>query len=124
MNENLAVTGVLITMFDTRTNVSREVVEKLRADDRTKDKIFDVMVRMNIKIAESQREAKPVIHHDPACHGARAYRAFGAAVLEMDVPPWRHPLADATDDNANTSTEEAVGETSEGENTQEADAAE
>ena len=85
MNPQLRVTGVLITMFDTRTNISREVVEKLENNPMTAGKIFQTVVRVNIKIAESQGAGQPVIHFDPSCHGAEAYRAFRGREPRMEA---------------------------------------
>ncbi|MHC4502006.1 MAG: ParA family protein [Planctomycetota bacterium] len=85
MNPGLKVTGVLVTMFDTRTNVSKLVVDQLRADPRTVNALFNVIVRQNIKIAESQAVGEPVIHYDPSCHGAKAYRTLAQEVIAQEV---------------------------------------
>jgi len=85
MNPNLRLGGVLVTMFDTRTNVSREVVERLASDPRTKGALFETIVRQNIKIAESQGAGVPVIHFDPECHGAIAYRALAQEVIRQEA---------------------------------------
>ena len=92
MNPDLALTGVLLTMFDTRTNVSKAVRDELRRHPRTGGVLFETMIRQNIKIAESQGEGVPVIHFDPTCHGAEAYRALAREFLEragqaVELPP-------------------------------------
>lgn len=84
INKNLAVTGVLITMFDGRTNVSKVTLESLRRDPRLNEHIFSTTIKQNIKVAESQKEGVPVTAYDPACHAARAYTALCAEVLEME----------------------------------------
>ncbi len=89
---DLSFCGVLVTMFDTRTNVSKEVVECLRADPRTNGAIFETMVRQNIKIAESQAVGEPVIHYDPECHGAYAYRALAREVVEQEKKTEAEPV--------------------------------
>ena len=86
MNPGLEITGVLITMFDTRTNVSRDVVEHLRRDAHFAARIFETILRLNIKIAESQGHGVPVIHYDRGCHGAQAYRALAEEVMAMPTP--------------------------------------
>jgi chromosome partitioning protein len=91
MNPSLRVGGVLVTMFDTRTNVSKLVVDQLRSDKRTVNALFNVIIRQNIKIAESQAVGEPVIHYDPACHGAKAYRALAIEVIAQE----RHARAAA-----------------------------
>jgi len=80
INPELELTGVLVTMFDTRTNISREVMDKLSAHGRLAGKIFKTIVRQNIRIAESQGAGVPVIHFDKSCHGAEAYRALAVEV--------------------------------------------
>ncbi|HEY3323393.1 MAG TPA: AAA family ATPase [Planctomycetota bacterium] len=85
MNPSLKVSGVLVTMFDGRTNVSRVTLESMRQDERLRDLIFTTTVKQNIKVAESQKEGVPVIHFDPACHAAKAYLALCLEVLEMET---------------------------------------
>jgi chromosome partitioning protein len=84
MNRDLRVSGVLITMFDSRTNVARETVQRLRDDPRLRDHLFGVVIGNNIKIAESQKTGVPVIHFDSQCRGAAAYWALCDEVLEME----------------------------------------
>jgi len=84
INKKLKVTGVLVTMFDGRTNVSKETLETLRRDARLNEQIFTTTVKQNIKVAESQKDGIPVVHFDPSCHAARAYMALCEEVLEME----------------------------------------
>ena len=85
MNPRLRLTGVLVTMFNTRTNVSKGVMEALMNDPRTDDVVFTTIVRQNIRIAESQGLGVPVIHYDRTCHGAVAYRELAKEVMFMEV---------------------------------------
>ncbi|HYG78270.1 MAG TPA: AAA family ATPase [Planctomycetota bacterium] len=84
MNPALRVSGVLVTMFDGRTNVSKVTLEALRRDERLREHIFTTTIKQNIKVAESQKEGIPVITFDPACHAAKAYQALCSEVLEME----------------------------------------
>ncbi len=84
INKKLKVTGVLVTMFDGRTNVSKVTLENLRRDDRLREHIFTTTIKQNIKVAESQKEGVPVVFFDPGCHAARAYMALCEEVLEME----------------------------------------
>jgi len=81
LNSGLELTGVLLTMFDTRTNISREVAEKLRRNERIAPVLFETVIRSNIRIAESQGAGVPVIHFDRRCHGAEGYRALAQEIL-------------------------------------------
>ena len=90
LNPELKLSGVLLTMFDTRTNVSREVAEKLRTNPRIAPVIFRTVIRSNIRVAESQGAGVPVIHFDRRCAGAEGYRALAAEILgeaEEAAPP-------------------------------------
>ena len=87
INPALDLTGVVVTMFDPRTNISREVMDKLSAHPRLGGKLFKTVVRQNIRIAESQGAGMPVIHFDKSCHGAEAYRALAAEVEGAGTEP-------------------------------------
>ena len=84
MNPALRVSGVLVTMFDGRTNVSKVTLEMLRRDERLREHIFTTTIKQNIKVAESQKEGVPVTVFDPSCHAAKAYQALCEEVLEME----------------------------------------
>jgi chromosome partitioning protein len=84
MNPGLSVRGVLVTMFDGRTNVSKVTLETLRRDDRLREHIFTTTIKQNIKVAESQKDGVPVIYYDTTCHAAKAYHALAEEVLEME----------------------------------------
>ncbi len=84
INKKLQVTGVLVTMYDGRTNVSKETLETLRRDPRLNTQIFTTTVKQNIRVAESQKDGVPVIHFDPSCHAARAYMALCEELIEME----------------------------------------
>ena len=84
MNPVLRVSGVLVTMFDGRTNVSKDTLETLRRDERLREHIFTTTIKVNIKVAESQKDGIPVVFYDTACHASKAYQALGSEVLEME----------------------------------------
>jgi len=84
LNPVLKVSGVVVTLYDSRTNVSRETMDKLRNDARLAPHLFETLVRNNIKIAESQKDGVPVVHYDPACPGAQAYFGMCEELLEME----------------------------------------
>jgi chromosome partitioning protein len=84
MNPTLSVRGVLVTMFDGRTNVSKVTLETLRRDERLREHIFTTTIKQNIKVAESQKDGVPVIYYDTSCHASKAYMALAEEVLEME----------------------------------------
>ncbi len=85
LNPGLAVTGVLVTLFDGRTNVSRETLDRLKKDARLAPHLFETIVKVNIKIAESQNHGIPVVHYDPRSPGALAYMALCEELMEMEA---------------------------------------
>jgi chromosome partitioning protein len=84
MNPVLRVSGVLVTMFDARTNVSRTTLDYLRHNPNLNQHLFTTTIKQNIKVAESQKEGVPVIYFDPHCHAAKAYQALCTEVLELE----------------------------------------
>jgi chromosome partitioning protein len=87
INPGIELTGVVVNMFDPRTKVAREVMERMRSHPRMAGRIFKTVIRQNIKIAESQGAGQPVIHFDRHCHGAVAYRVLAEEVEAMTGPP-------------------------------------
>jgi len=90
INPEVELTGVLVTMFDRRTNVSREVVRQMLAHPRLAGHIFATVVGQNIRVAESQGAGAPVVHFARTCPAALAYRALAA---ELRAAPPGAPLA-------------------------------
>ncbi len=74
ISPNLALQGILMTMYDARTNLSQEVVEEVRA--HFADKVYETVIPRNIRISESPSFGKPVVEYDPSSRGAEAYFAF------------------------------------------------
>lgn len=79
-NPDLAILGVFITMYDSRTNLSREVLAE--AKEHLGDLTFNTMVPRSIRISESPSHGLPVNLYDPACAGAKAYEALADEVLK------------------------------------------
>jgi chromosome partitioning protein len=75
LNPHLVVDGVLLTMFDARLNLSRQVVADARA--HFGDQVFQSVVPRNVRLAEAPSFGKPIILYDVASVGAQAY--MGAA---------------------------------------------
>jgi chromosome partitioning protein len=71
MNPGLALTGILLTMFDRRTNLSHQVAEE--AARYFKDLVFKTTVPRNIRLGEAPSFGKPIILYDAASAGAQSY---------------------------------------------------
>ena len=96
MNPGLKVSGIVLTMFDSQTKLSNEVVGDLKSfiqDAVGKNlpwsnaRIFASRIRRNIKLAESPSFGQTILQYDTSSHGANDYRALAAEVLEMFAPP-------------------------------------
>lgn len=71
LNPELRVAGMLMTMHDSRTRVSGEVIGEVRR--HFPELVFDTVVPRNVRLAEAPSYGEPVIRYDPHCVGADAY---------------------------------------------------
>ncbi|NIP32126.1 MAG: AAA family ATPase [Candidatus Dadabacteria bacterium] len=78
LNRKLKITGILPTMFDGRTNLSREVIDKIK--EYFGDKVYQTKIRKNIKLAEASSHGKPIFLYDPKSSGAEDYESFSKEV--------------------------------------------
>jgi len=78
-NPGLSLEGVLLTMYDDRTNLSQQVYENLKAFFA--DKLLKTTVPRNIRLAEAPSHGKPVSLYDPKSKGAEAYRDLALELL-------------------------------------------
>ena len=81
-NARLAVEGVLLTMFDTRLNLSHQVAEEVRK--YFGDKVYKTVINRNVRISESPSYGKPIIHYDAISTGAKNYMALANELLERN----------------------------------------
>lgn len=81
INPNLDIAGILITMADMRTNYSREIVELLRRMYGGKLRIFNSIIPLSIRAAETSAEGKSIYLHDPAGKVSAAYAALTREVM-------------------------------------------
>jgi chromosome partitioning protein len=79
LNPSLTVCGLVLTMHDIRTRLSRDVETELRTHFPTL--VFDAVIPRNVRIGESPSHGMPVIHHDPHCAGSEAYVALAQEVV-------------------------------------------
>lgn len=71
LNPKLEIEGVVLCMYDGRTNLSTDVVEEIRKF--FKGKVYTTMIPRNIRLAESPSYGQPIMIYDPKCKGAEAY---------------------------------------------------
>jgi chromosome partitioning protein len=82
LNPKLAVEGILLTMFDERTNLSHQVRDDLR--DFFGDQVFSTVIPRNVRLAEAPSYGKPIFLYDPQCRGAESYLELAKEVINHD----------------------------------------
>lgn len=81
-NPRLEIEGVLLTMYDDRTNLAQQVTENLR--DFFKDKLLKTVIPRNVRLAEAPSYGKPVMLYDPRSRGAESYRDLAQELLDRN----------------------------------------
>lgn len=79
LNPTLDIFGAVMTMYDSRTRLSQQVVEEVR--DFFEERVFDTLIPRSVRIAEAPSHGKPVTLYDPAGRGSEAYRQLAKEVL-------------------------------------------
>jgi chromosome partitioning protein len=82
LNPNLKIEGLLLTMFDERTNLSSAVAKDLR--DFYKDKVLKTVIPRNIRLAEAPSYGKPIILYDIRSRGAESYMQLAKEILSHE----------------------------------------
>ena len=83
-NPALDIEGVLLTMFDERTNLGQQVAGDVR--QFFKEKVFRTVIPRNVRLGEAPSHGMPVILYDVKSRGAEAYLALAREVLERSTP--------------------------------------
>jgi len=79
----LAVRGLLLTMYDSRTRLSKEVADELRG--HFGDTVFETVIPRNIRLAEAPSHGLPIASYAPSSPGGIAYRELVEEILKVDV---------------------------------------
>jgi chromosome partitioning protein len=80
VNPLLGIAGIVLTMYDERTNLCREVAQEVRR--HFSRQVFDTVVPRNIRLAEAPSYGRPILAYDIKSRGAEAYLALAREVLE------------------------------------------
>jgi len=80
LNAGLELLGVVVTMYDSRTSLSGQVVDELHK--HFSDKVFKVIIPRNIRLAEAPSHGKTILEHDKWSKGARAYKQLAKEVMK------------------------------------------
>jgi len=81
LNASLELEGVLLTMFDGRTNLSLQVAEEVKRYFR--DKVYRTVIPRNVRLSEAPSHGKPITVYDPRSRGAEVYRELAEEVLRI-----------------------------------------
>jgi len=82
MNPDLQIEGILLTMYDARTNLCAQVVQEVR--NHFRDEAFDTMIPRNVRLSEAPSYGMPIHLYDARCTGAQAYRDLAAELIERN----------------------------------------
>lgn len=74
LNPSLLIEGVVITMYDGRALIARQITTEIKKF--FKNKLYEIIIPRNVRLAEAPSHGVPILLHDPKCVGARAYRAL------------------------------------------------
>ncbi len=79
LNADLEMEGVVFTMYDSRTNLSAEVVENVK--ENLDERIFNTIIPRNIRLAEAPSFGKPITSYDPKSAGAQSYLELAGELI-------------------------------------------
>jgi chromosome partitioning protein len=83
LNPELEIEGVLLTMYDSRLNLSQQVAEDVRKFfDK---KVFQTVIHRNVRLSEAPSFGKPVILYDAICTGAEEYMNLAEEILTLEA---------------------------------------
>ena len=79
LNKELDIEGILVTMYDNRLNLSKQVVQEVK--DYFGDKVYDTFIKRNVRLGEAPSHGKPILLYDASCNGAQNYMNLATEVL-------------------------------------------
>ncbi|MFA4990043.1 MAG: AAA family ATPase [Candidatus Omnitrophota bacterium] len=85
INPRLAIEGVLLTMADFRTNLTKEVIQEVR--NHFKDKVYNTVIPRNIRLTEAPSFGKPIFLYDKVSLGAQKYQELCREILGLPLEP-------------------------------------
>jgi chromosome partitioning protein len=82
LNENLTIEGVLLTMFDSRLNLSQQVLEETRRF--FSKRVYATVIPRNVRLSEAPSFGKPILLYDVLCSGAKSYMDLAKEVMASE----------------------------------------
>lgn len=96
-NPHLEIEGIVMTMYDLRTNLAQQVVQEVAV--HFGDKVYETLIPRSVRLSEAPSFGKPIIAYDARCTGAVAYRQLAKEFLKRQKKkppgPAEEPVADA-----------------------------
>lgn len=92
LNERLKIAGVVLTMYDSRTNLAQQVVQEVR--EYFPDEVFRTIIPRNIRLSEAPSYGQTILSYAPASAGALAYQALAQEFMEREESALT-PMAEA-----------------------------
>ena len=81
-NHPLEIGGILLTMFDDRTNLTRQVANDLR--EFFQDQVFKTIIPRSVRLAEAPSFGQPILTYDPRSKGAESYIKLAKEILDHE----------------------------------------
>ena len=82
LNPRLSLGGIVLTMYDSRTNLSQQVADEVKK--HFKDKVFDTVIPRNVRLSEAPSYGMPISQYDGRSKGAEAYRSLAEEVMRKE----------------------------------------
>ncbi|HAE21528.1 MAG TPA: chromosome partitioning protein [Spirochaetaceae bacterium] len=79
MNAQLRISGILFTMYDSRTKLAQDVVQQVSS--YFKDRVFNTIIPRNVRLSEAPSHGQPICLYDAACVGAKSYERLAGEVV-------------------------------------------
>jgi chromosome partitioning protein len=82
LNPDLAIHGIVLTMYDPRNNLATQVAADVR--QFMGDKVYDTIIPRNVRVSEAPSHGKPVLLYDLKCAGSQAYLKLASEVIQRE----------------------------------------
>ncbi|MEI2386844.1 ParA family protein [Breoghania sp. JC706] len=82
LNQELSIHGIVLTMFDSRNNLSTQVVADVR--ETMGDAVYDTVIPRNVRVSEAPSYGKPVLLYDLKCPGSQAYLRLASEIIQRE----------------------------------------
>lgn len=82
LNKDLAIEGVLLTLYDNRLNLCNQVAEEVR--EYFKEKVYETVINRNVRLGEAPSFGKPILMYDALCVGSQNYMSLAEEIIKNE----------------------------------------